>query len=295
MKTLWRLTQRNVLIYIKDRSAVFFSLLSALILIILYAFFLAEINIRSVQEMAKASHEAIAYLVNSWVMAGIITINTVTVALGVLGIMTDDEVDKRLQAFLVTPVSRFKLTLGYVLSAFIVANMMCLITFLLAQIYIVAIGGSLLTLSQTLKVLAYIVLNVFSSTCIVFFVVSCVKSRNALATMGTLIGTFIGFVAGIYMPVGLYPQAVRTFMKFISVFYGSSLMWGVFMEHPVAEVFKYAPGDTTAHYLEYMGAVIRWNGMVVSEWSKIGIVLGSGIGFLLLSVLMMRKKTLGRA
>jgi multidrug/hemolysin transport system permease protein len=294
MKTIWHLTKRNILMYIKDKAAVFFSLLSAFIMIGLYAVFLAETNIQAVLERVHVDRQLAAYLINSWVMAGIIIVNTVTVTLGVIGIMIEDEVDNRLPAFLVAPISRFKLTSAYILSAFIVGNALCFLTFMLSMIYLTSIGGSLLTLGGTIKALGYIVINVFSSTCLVFFVASLIRSRNAFSIVSTLIGTLIGFVAGIYVPVGILPQSVQTFVKLVPVFYGVAQMRELFMVEPVIKVFSGAPQVFISDYLKYMGVTVYWNDTIVSNWVKTGIILGSGLLFLLLSTLMMSKRRMHR-
>lgn len=295
MKTLWILTKRNMLMYIKDRISVFFSLLSALIIIGLYAVFLADTNIKSVQAIVHADRGAIANLINAWVMAGIIIVNTVTVTLGVLGNMIEDEVEHRLPSFLVSPVSRWKLTLGYILSAFIIGNLLCLVTFILSEIYIVFTGGTLLTWVQMLKVLGITFLSVFSSTCLVFFIVSLIRSRSAFTTICTIVGTLIGFIAGIYLPIGILPTAVQNFIKCIPFFYGASLMRDVFMTGPMAIIFKGTSPSIISGYLESMGTRVMWNGTVVSDVTKTGIILASGLIFLLLSVAVMCRRKLGKS
>jgi len=90
MKTIVALTKRNILIYIKDKTAVFFSIMSMLIIIGLMAIFLGKMNVDNILEIAPVEKEKAAYLVNSWVMAGIIVVNSVTVTLGVIGVMVED-------------------------------------------------------------------------------------------------------------------------------------------------------------------------------------------------------------
>ncbi len=55
-------------------------------------------------------------------------VNAVTVTLTVTGAMVQDETEKRLMAFYVKPVSRVKLSLGYILAAWVVGTGMCLLT-----------------------------------------------------------------------------------------------------------------------------------------------------------------------
>lgn len=290
MKTILSLTKRNTLMFVKNRATVFFSLLSSLIIIGLYVIFLAENNIKGVQRLIPLDHATIAYLVNSWVMGGIIIVNSVTVTLGVLGIMVDDEARNRMPGFLVSPVSRFKLTSGYVFSAFIIGNVLCLITFFLAQLYIKAAGGSFLTIHQAIKAIGIIILSEFSSSCFVFFLISFIRTTSSYSTLSTIVGTLIGFIAGIYLPVGDLPLTVQKFIKYIPIFYDSSLMRDVFMTKPVSIVFKGTPPNVASSYLEAMGVKIYWGHTLVSNMNKIEIILFSGIGFLILSILVMRRR-----
>lgn len=60
MNTIISLTKRNMLMYIKDKGAVFFSMLSVFIIFALYILFLAKMNIDSVQEMTPLDRKIIA-------------------------------------------------------------------------------------------------------------------------------------------------------------------------------------------------------------------------------------------
>lgn len=293
MGIIINLTKRNTLMFLKDKSAVFFSFLSVIIIIGLYVVFLADNNIKAVQNLMKVDRKLVAYLVNSWVLAGIVIVNSVTVTLGVLGIMVDDEAENRMPSFLVSPVGRWQLTLGYIFSAFVVGNILCIITFVLSQMYILISGGSLLGSFQILKALGIIIISVFSSTCFVFFIVSLIRSRNAFSTASTIIGTVIGFVTGIYIPVGELPKMVQQFIKCVPAFYGSSLMRDTFMEDPVSKVFNGAPSNVISSYLETSGVKIVWNS-TVTDFEKTAVVIISGIVFMALSVLVMRNRRISR-
>ena len=290
MITVFALTKRNILMYLKNRSDVFFSFLSVLIIFMLYILFLAKMNIDSVQNFVHLDRKVMAFLVNSWVMGGIIVVNSVTVTLGVLGIMVDDEVKHRMPAFLVSPVSRLKLMLGYVFSAFVIGVIMCAVVFILSQVYIVADGGSFLSAGQVLKVFGIILISVFSSTCFVFFLVSFIKTGSVFTTISIIIGSTIGLIAGIYVPIGVLPETVQKCMRCLPVLYNSSLMQDVFTATPISEVFRGASAKIVSDYTESMGITISWGGTAVSDLSKISIVVLGGIVFLLLSFVTMRKK-----
>lgn len=295
MNELLSLTKRNMLMYIKDRALVFFSLLSMLIILLMFILFLAKMNIDSVQGIVSLSRETAAFLVNSWVMAAIIVVNSVTVTLGVVGIMVDDEVKHNMPAFLVSPVSRLKLALGYILSAFTIGNILCLLSFALSEAYIYASGGSLLTILQVLKAVGIIFASVFSSTCFVFFLVSLIRTTSTFTSVSILIGSIIGFAAGLYMPVGALPVTVQRFVKLLPIFYDSSLMRGIFMENPISIIFKDAPLNISSGYLKSMGVEIFWGDHAVSAQAKVVVILLSGIIFLVLSAVLMRKRKMSEA
>ena len=121
MKEIGYLVKRNSLLFLRERSAVFFSLLSMLIVLALMVIFLGRMNSQALVDLLSewggerdlaADERNAAYLIQLWTLAGILVVNAVTVTLTVTGSMVQDETEKRLAAFYVTPVSRLKLSLG---------------------------------------------------------------------------------------------------------------------------------------------------------------------------------------
>jgi multidrug/hemolysin transport system permease protein len=108
--------------------------------------------------------------------------------------MVDDRVKKISKDFYSSPISRRGLTAGYIVGSYIIGGIMTLITHVLAEIYIVASGGSLLGAAAFLKVVGLVLLLTMTNTTLVLFLVSFFKSLNAFATASTIIGTLIGFL-----------------------------------------------------------------------------------------------------
>ncbi|MDY3931777.1 MAG: hypothetical protein SOZ08_08775 [Erysipelotrichaceae bacterium] len=92
MKAVRSLISRNLKLYFRDQTAVFFSLLAVLIVIVLYILFLADIQVKIIQDSAEGmlAEKDISYLVNSWILAGLLSITTVTSTLGAYGTMVKD-------------------------------------------------------------------------------------------------------------------------------------------------------------------------------------------------------------
>ena len=81
MSTTWSLTGRNLKLFFRDRASVFFSLLSVIIIIGLYALFLGNIQVQELEDRVGRDVPGAAWLVNTWILAGILAVSTVTVSL----------------------------------------------------------------------------------------------------------------------------------------------------------------------------------------------------------------------
>lgn len=81
------LIQRNMLIFIKDKTAVFFSFMAVFVVFFLYLCFLKNAMITSLQAQFPDTAEEIC---DCWIMAGTLGIVTLTTSLSVLGILIKD-------------------------------------------------------------------------------------------------------------------------------------------------------------------------------------------------------------
>lgn len=289
MNTLRILVIRNIKLYLRDPLSVFFSLISTFIIILLYGLFLRANLMDGVRSVA-GSAKFVSWLVDSWLMAGLIVVNSVTVSLGVLGLMVTDHTTNRLRSFLIAPIKRSTIVSAYIIAAWLIGSALTTLTFILGEVYIKINGGELLSAMAILEVTGLIILNVFSSTSIVFCFVTMMNSAAAFQTFTAVLGTIIGFVAGIYVPIGLLSQPIQTFTKFIPITYGVSLSREVFMREPIAIMFAGAPSSAIIGFEEYFGSRVFWGDYQVSRLLMAGILLVSGFIFIGLSVVIMNRK-----
>lgn len=292
MKTVIMLTKRNMLLYLKDKATVFFSMLSMFIIIGLTIVFLGKMNVDNILEMVSIERKMATYLVNSWVMAGIIVVNSVTVTLGVIRIMVDDEDKNRITSFWVSPVSRSKITLGYILAAFIIGCIFCFITLGISQVYIYLSGGNFLGFNELIKAIVFTVINVFSSSCFVFFIATFIHTNSVFSALSTILGTLIGFISGIYLPMGALPNMVQKVVKCFPIAYGTSLMREVYVKDAMDKVFSGAPAKILNEYTNYMGITVSIGEKQVDSLEKVLILLGSSFIFIILSVVILTNKNI---
>lgn len=276
---------RNLRIFFRDRAAVFFSLLAVFIIIGLYALFLSDVWTAELEGFT-----GVRYMMDSWIMAGLLAVTSVTTTMGAFGVMVEDRSKKIYKDFSVTPVRRGSLAGGYVISAVTIGIIMSVITLILAELYIVSGGGELLDAGAMLKTLGMIVFSTIANTSMVLLIVSFFKSANAYATACTVIGTLIGFLTGIYMPVGNLPEGVQWVVKCFPPSHSALLFRRIMMEAPVSQSFSGAPAKVTDGFMHQMGVVFDFGGTDASPWVSVAVLAVSAAVFYALSVYVMSRK-----
>ena len=276
---------RNLKVFFKDKAAVFFSLLAVFIIIGLYALFLGDVWTSNFE-----GTPGIRFLMDSWIVAGLLSVTSVTTTMGAYGILVEDKTKKKDKDFIASPVKNSSLVGGYIFGAIIIGLVMCLVTLLLAEIYIVANGGAWMSVPVLIKTLGLIVLSTVVNSSIVLFVVSFFKSANAFATASTIIGTLIGFITGIYLPIGTLPDAVQWVVKCFPVSHSAVLFRQVLMETPMATSFAGAPDQMVTEFRQLMGVEFEYSGTVASPLASAVILLVTAAIFYGLSVLNLSRK-----
>ena len=265
MREIYYLLKRNILLYLRDRVAVFFSILSMLIVLALMVIFLGNMNIENVVDALAESgslrdtatdEKNAGYLIQMWTLAGILIVNAVTITLTVMGPMVQDETKNRLASFYMAPVKRIKITLGYILSSWIVGIGMCILTLILGELYMAFCGPPLLSAADCLKLCGMIVLNTFVYASLSYFMALFIHSESAWSGIMTIIGTLVGFVGAIYLPMSMLPEGVSKVLKCLPVLHGAAMMRMVCTKDAIDRTFAGLPeiaGDT---FREQMGVSI---------------------------------------
>jgi len=283
MNVISKLILRNMKVYFRNKTAVFFSFLSIIIIIALYALFLGNIQVNAIEETA-GKIAGTRFLVDAWIMAGIIAVSSITISLGALGTMVDDQDKKILRDLMVAPIKRSQIVAGYILSTWIITLIISTFTIIIAEGYIMLSGGEFVGFIPLLKVFGIMLLCIFSSASLMFFIASFIKSTNAFATLSTIVGTMIGFLAGIYVPMGILPGFVQTIIKIVPISHGAALLRQILTEAPLGKVFGNAPAQALQSYKEFNGIVFSAGDSEISSLAMILILAGSGVLFSALSV-----------
>ncbi|MGI6716107.1 MAG: ABC transporter permease [Eubacteriales bacterium] len=276
--------KRNLLVFFRDRSSVFFSMLAPFIVIGVYVLFLGNAYSDGFGGMD------VTFMMDRWIMAGLLGVTIISTTMGAFAIMVADRSKNTLKDFYSSPVSRSKLTGGYVISSFIIGFIMTLITFALAEIFIVARGGEVLGLTAFLKTLGILVLTNLCNTAIIFFVVTLLSSENAFATASSIVGTMVGFLTGIYVPIGSLPDAVQWVIKIFPPSHSVSLLRQVMMEKPLAETLAADTEGKLEGIKEELGIVLKVGSHDIPPIVSVLLLVVCGAVFYILSIYSLSRK-----
>lgn len=277
---------RNIKVYFRDRTSVFFSILSVLIIFVLYALFLGS----SWQQTVPSGVEGGQALLDSWLMAGILAVISYTTTAGAYGTMVDDKAKKIYKDFQSSPMKRSHIVAGYVISSYVIGVIMSLIALLFLDVYMLIRNGIILGFIATLETIGMILLVTLANSAMIFFIISFIKSLNAFGTFNTIVGTLIGFVAGIYMPIFLYPAAIQLLIKVIPVSHAASLFRTIIMKDPIAISFNGAPAEIVDTFKDNLGVTFTIGSFEFKPLYQILFLLITTVVFFGLSLLVIRRK-----
>ncbi len=268
MRELYYLVKRNILVFVRDYAAVFFSVLSMLIILLLMVVFLGKMNTDNVlwvlseyggERDVLQDEKNAQYLIQMWTLAGILAVNTLTVSLTVMQTMVQDEVKGQLASFYVAPVKRIKIVLGYILAAWIIGSGMSFLTLVIGEIYMAMQGFGLLGIGAVLKLLGMIMLNAFVYAAIGYLLVLFIHSESAWGGMLTVVGTLVGFLGAIYLPVSMLSEKIVNVLKCLPVIHGTAMMREVITKDAMKVTFEGLPDLVSQTFAKEMGIVL-WSG-----------------------------------
>jgi ABC-2 type transporter. len=276
---------RNLKIYYRQKSAVFFSLLGVFIIIGLYVVFLGDVWVTGFELPGK---EVLMY---SWIIAGIVSVSSITTAMGAFGSMVEDRERKNSKDFFSSPVKRSHIVGGYLLSAYIIGVTMSILSLILGELYILLNGGTLLSFISMLKALIVILLSSAASSSFVFFIVSFFKNNNAFNTASTILGTLIGFLTGIYLPIGSLSKSVQWLIKLFPVSHGAALMRQILMETPIQSSFVDVPVEILMQFKVDLGIAYTYGNTTAGAITHVLVLSGTAILFFLLALINVSRET----
>jgi len=219
MSKMMGLIKRNLLIYFKNRSAIIFSMLTPIIVLVLYILFLRGTLVRGIESAAEAVKDFIdsndiKSFTNGLLLSGILGSAMITVPYNTLSTVISDRETKVDYDLSATPIKRYQIILAYYFASAISAFLMtsAILTAGLALITFGASEGSMYLAASDVAFLYLIVLlGSMSATAIFMPIMVLFKNSTAVGAFMGIISAAAGFVIGAYIPLSEFSDSIQTF------------------------------------------------------------------------------------
>lgn len=241
MKAVFALVRRNRKLFFKDKGMLFSSLITPVILIVLYATFLAKIYKDSFQSaisgMVKVSDKLINGTVAGQMTAALLAVSCVTVTFCVNLTMIQDRANGTRKDFNVSPISKAQIYLGYFIATVVNSLMINGLALVICLGYIYKMGWYMSVADVLWVILDLIILVLFGSTLssIICFPMT---TQGQLSAVGTIVSTGYGFICGAYMPISNFGTGLQKVLSYLPSTYGTSLMKNHMLNGIFAEMEK---------------------------------------------------------
>lgn len=233
-KKLGALISRNVKCYFKDKFLFFVSLITPMILLVLFVIFLRGVYMDIFKQIFAAfgfnltEQRVLEGLAGSWLLSSILAVSAVTVAICSNAVMVSDKIENSLNDFLITPVKRTTLSVSYFIANFIVTLIVELAVLAVGFIYLAAVGWYL-TFTDVLFILLDILCCVLFGALLAGVAESFISSQGGLSALSTLVSSMYGFICGAYMPLSQFADAMRNIICCLPGTYSVGIMRNHFM------------------------------------------------------------------
>lgn len=238
MKTTSILIKRNIKLFFKDKGMFFTSLITPLILLLLYATFLANVYKSSftanLPQGVTLPDKVMNGLVGGQLVSSLLAVSCITVAFCSNFLMVQDKANGTIKDFRISPVTASKLSLSYYIATIFSTLLVCYVAMAISLIYIAIIGWYLSfvdVLFLTLDVFLLVLFGTALSSIVNYFL----SSQGQISAVGSIVSSCYGFICGAYMPISSFSKGLQHVISFLPGTYGTSLLrnhalQGVFAE-----------------------------------------------------------------
>lgn len=291
MMGLGALIRRNVKLYFKDKGMFFTSLITPMILLVLYGTFLRNVYVDSFRSaLEQAGATAPDALINGCVGGQLITsllaVSCVTVAFCSNLLMVQDKISGARYDLTITPVKPSTLALGYYLATLISSLIIALIATGICLGYL-AVTGWYLTAWDVAELLLNVVLLVLFGTALSSCVIFPLSTQGQASAVGTIVSSAYGFICGAYMPISSFSDGLQKVISFLPGTYGTSLLRNCAMHGSFDEMAGLGfPAEVVEAIRDSVDCNLYFFGKKVSQPAMYLILCGSIVLLIALYVLL---------
>ena len=297
MKTLVALINRNRKLFFRDKGMLLSSLITPMILIVLYATFLAKVYkdsfVSNIPEVMNVSDKLINGTVAGQLAAALLAVSCVTVTFCVNLTMVQDRANGSRRDLDISPVRKPVIYMGYFFSTVFNSLMVNFLALGLCLGYIKAMGWYL-SAADILLLIADIVILVLFGTVLSSIVCYPLKTQGQMSAVGTIVSAGYGFICGAYMPISNFGDGLQKVMSYLPGTYGTSLI----KNHMLRGVFDAMedegfPSEVITGIADSLDCNPSFHGNVVEPGMMMAVMAGTiavlGVLYLVITAMPERK------
>jgi len=218
MRGILGFIKRNVLLFFKDWQSILFSLLTSIIVLVLYLLFLKGTFVSAIQRAMEqypglasmVPQKDIAMFANLFLLSGILGSAMISVPFSCITVLVKDRANKVDYDILSTPLKRGQIIFAYFVSAVLTSILLNSIILAVGLIGIRMQGNMYLNISQVVKAFSIIALGSISASAIFMIIVLFFKTVSACEAFFGILSAASGFVIGAYIPISQFSNEVQT-------------------------------------------------------------------------------------
>lgn len=225
MSTFFTLVRRNCKLFFKDKGMFFSSLITPIILLVLYVAFLKRVYENSFSDYMPAGTpvDLVNATVGGQLISSLLAVCTITVSFCSNLIMVQDKVTGALNDFMVTPIKRPIIGIAYYVSSAFSSLIVCFTATALGLVYLAATGWYF-TAGDVFMILLDVFLLVMFGTALSSVINVFLKTQGQMSAVGTIVSAGYGFVCGAYMPLSSSGEVIRNIFSFFPGTYGTTII-----------------------------------------------------------------------
>lgn len=232
-----KLTKRNVKLFFKDKGMFFTSLITPMILLVLYATFLSNVYKDSFMTGFPGGvgirEEHVDALVAGQLTSSILAVSCVTVAFCSNFLMVQDRASGAAKDLAISPVKSSTLSISYYAATLLCTMIICFSATGLCLVY-QAVVGWYLSITDVLCLFSDVLLLVLFGTALSSIINYFLSTQGQISAVGSIVSSCYGFICGAYMPISSFGTGLQTAVLFLPGTYGTSLM----RNHALRGVFE---------------------------------------------------------
>ncbi len=229
---------RNIKLFFKDKGTFFTSLVTPIILLVLYGTFLGNVYTDSFTSAIPDGFDVSGGLIDATVcgqlISSLLAVSCITVAFCSNMLMVQDKVNGTRKDLTVAPVKSSVLSISYY-AATVFSTLIVNFTALAACLIYAFSKDCYITASDIALICADILLLVLFGTALSSIINVFLSTQGQISAVGAVISASYGFICGAYMPISSFGDGLRKVLSYLPGTYGTSMlrnhtMRGVFEE-----------------------------------------------------------------